>query len=207
MTEQQKTPICPHCGSHDIVFDAAARWSDEKQEWELSSTHDNTTCDDCGSEFDAPDWIKRGQDPSIYVFDASGHGYLEAGWWVRAADAPGGLIGPLIAEENAEVEQTRLMDRRNRLFNCCTNCLPPDWSQFSFITIGGCKDDPDDPGHTLGLCSDEEAEFWTVYARHKEPDSGEAITDCKTKAEAEAVAAELSKLSALPIGWPSAVEA
>ena len=203
MTERPRTPLCPHCGSPDIVSDAAARWSTDTQQWELSSTHDDTYCDDCGEEFNEPDWIDADRpDPAIHVFESWGHGYLARGWHVRHA---GDTIGPLPSEDAAEAEHARVKAERDRLFNCFTDCMAPDWKLFGFFTIGGCKDDPDDPGHTLGLCDDEDAEFWTVYARYKEPDSGEAITDCKTKAEAEAVAAELSKLSGLPIGWPDAV--
>ena len=203
MTEHTK-PICPNCGGDSLVSDAAARWNVDKQAWELSSTHDDTTCDDCGNEINSPDWVNADStDPAIHVFNSSFGNNLARGWWVRAAE---GVFGPELERENAEAACWRIEQKRNRLFNCCTDCLAPDWSRFSFFTIGGCKDDPDDPGHTLGLCSDEEAEFWTVYARHKEPDSGEAITDCKTRAEAKVVAAELSELSGLPIGWPSAVE-
>lgn len=41
--------VCPHCGSGNIIRDAAARWDGEK--WELSCVYDNMTCDDCGSDF------------------------------------------------------------------------------------------------------------------------------------------------------------
>lgn len=47
---------CPRCGSPNVVVDAAARWNYETQQWELSSTFDERTCDDCGYEshsFDA----------------------------------------------------------------------------------------------------------------------------------------------------------
>lgn len=85
-----------------------------------------------------------------------------------------------------------------RLFNCCTDLRAPNWSQYVCLTIGGCINDPDDPGHVLGLVPDNDAEFWTVYAR--DPDGmAEAITDCQTRAEVDAVAFELSKISGLEI--------
>jgi hypothetical protein len=203
MTERIK-PICPNCGGDSLSSDAAARWNVDTLAWEISCAHDDKTCDDCGNETSSPDWINaERRDPEIRVFDSSFGNNLARGWWVRAAE---GLFGPELERENAEAARWRVEQKRKRLFNCCTDCLAPDWTQFSFFTVGGCKDDPDDPGHTLGLCSDEEAEFWTVYA-YREPGDGEAITDCKTRAEAEAVAAELSELSGLPIGWPCAVEA
>lgn len=41
---------CPNCGSPNVVVDAAARWNFDTQQWELSSTFDERTCDDCGCE-------------------------------------------------------------------------------------------------------------------------------------------------------------
>ena len=90
------------------------------------------------------------------------------------------------------------IDLGKRLFNCCTDNAEPNWSRFIALTIGGCQDDPDDPGHTLGLCSDANAQFWTVYARDKDGCS-EAITDCRARAEVDQVARELSEISGLEI--------
>lgn len=44
--------ICPQCGSDQIFSDAAASWSIELQDWELSSAHDSETCSACGYEGD-----------------------------------------------------------------------------------------------------------------------------------------------------------
>ena len=44
--------VCPECGSDNIVKDASARWNVETGAWELSTTYDATTCDDCGHESD-----------------------------------------------------------------------------------------------------------------------------------------------------------
>lgn len=41
---------CPACQSEDIAIDAAARWNHTTHAWELSSTHDVITCQDCGLE-------------------------------------------------------------------------------------------------------------------------------------------------------------
>jgi ribosomal protein S27E len=41
---------CKECRSTQICRDAVARWSEPEQVWELSSTQDNVTCDDCGCE-------------------------------------------------------------------------------------------------------------------------------------------------------------
>ncbi len=84
------------------------------------------------------------------------------------------------------------------LFNCCTDNAPPDWSLFKSLEIGGCIDDPEEPGHTIGNQPDDSAEFWTVYARHHSGEA-EAITDCPTRAAADETAAELAKLSRLPL--------
>jgi hypothetical protein len=85
------------------------------------------------------------------------------------------------------------------LFNNCTDHRAPEWSQFATLEIGACKDDPADPGHTIGLLTDDaEAEFFTVYGRHHSGEA-EAITDCPTRSRAEQVAAELCRISGLPM--------
>ncbi|WP_294537682.1 hypothetical protein [uncultured Rhodoblastus sp.] len=195
MTKQR--PICPNCGSADISRDATARWCDETQDWTLSGTFDDMTCDDCGRETNGPDWIDAGSaDAEIYVFEIrASESELPRGWYVRSAE---GLNGPFDEEWKADREQETIEARRKRLFNCCADNLAPDWSRFASLTVGGCKVDPEDPGHTLGLVCDAEAQFWTVYARDKDGCS-EAITDCGARAEADQVAQELYTLSGLEI--------
>jgi len=39
---------CPKCGGDNILADAYAGWNEDTQEWELHSTYDDRTCDDCG---------------------------------------------------------------------------------------------------------------------------------------------------------------
>jgi hypothetical protein len=34
----RSTPVCGHCRSDDIVSQATAQWSNERQEWELANT-------------------------------------------------------------------------------------------------------------------------------------------------------------------------
>ncbi len=48
----RSTPVCSHCRSDDIISQATAQWSNEKQEWELANTfaqpaHCNTCNRDC----------------------------------------------------------------------------------------------------------------------------------------------------------------
>jgi hypothetical protein len=38
MLSTRSTPVCGHCRSDDIVSQATAQWSNEKQEWELANT-------------------------------------------------------------------------------------------------------------------------------------------------------------------------
>lgn len=45
-------PICPKCGSADIVKDASAQWDEENQCWSLSGTYDGETCQACDAEGD-----------------------------------------------------------------------------------------------------------------------------------------------------------
>lgn len=93
------------------------------------------------------------------------------------------------------------------LFNCCANGAAPDWSQFDALEIGGCIDDADEDmrargeTYTVGGIDRASAEFFTVYG-HYRPGHGQgvdAVTDCETFEKAQAVAAELSRLSGLPV--------
>jgi hypothetical protein len=88
-----------------------------------------------------------------------------------------------------------------RLFNCCTGGVVPDWSPFEWLETGGCASETDETTGASwinGGIEDAEAQFWTVYGRLKEGGC-EAITDCPTRAEVDAVATELSRLSGLPV--------
>ena len=43
--------ICQNCGSINVVADAYASWSVDKQEWEVQNTFDKGAyCDDCEGE-------------------------------------------------------------------------------------------------------------------------------------------------------------
>lgn len=86
-----------------------------------------------------------------------------------------------------------------RLFNCCTDCAPPDWRAFKSLAISGCKNDLDsNDGSTWTVqCPDDEAEFWTVYAIGKEPGDTIALTDCKTRREALDAMFDISFISRL----------
>jgi predicted RNA-binding Zn-ribbon protein involved in translation (DUF1610 family) len=46
---------CPSCGSPAILRDAFAEWDVEEQEWLLSATFDNFTCDNCGKDCNNPE--------------------------------------------------------------------------------------------------------------------------------------------------------
>lgn len=56
IAEAETTPAdrirvcCSTCGSVNVTRDALARWSEELQQWEISSELDNSDCDDCGGE-------------------------------------------------------------------------------------------------------------------------------------------------------------
>lgn len=89
-----------------------------------------------------------------------------------------------------------------RHFNCCTGYAEPDWSLYSRLELGGCRNTSDhvDETCTTGGQSVGMTEFFTVYGRFHEPDGTcEAITDIVDPRAALAVAAELSTLSKLPV--------
>ena len=68
------------------------------------------------------------------------------------------------------------MTTSETLYNCCTDHREPDWSTYDALELGGCEDDPNDPGTTNGGLSRKDAQFFTVYGHHKEG-GAEAITD------------------------------
>ena len=61
-TDMKTKPVCKHCGSEDVVCDAAARWSVEKQEWVMSGAHEfNVDCCQCNGETRI-DWVPADYD-------------------------------------------------------------------------------------------------------------------------------------------------
>jgi hypothetical protein len=57
--EIKQIPVCPRCGSDNVSADAAARWTPEKQEWEVSAIFDKGhSCDDCGAGEVEFDWVE-----------------------------------------------------------------------------------------------------------------------------------------------------
>jgi hypothetical protein len=49
-TKVKTIPVCPLCGSHNVAADAAARWNQEQQEWEVSNVFERGHgCDHCGA--------------------------------------------------------------------------------------------------------------------------------------------------------------
>ena len=46
----RSTPVCAHCRSDDIISQATAQWSNEKQEWELANTFAQPAhCNSCNA--------------------------------------------------------------------------------------------------------------------------------------------------------------
>lgn len=46
------TKVCKHCGSDDVLIDASAEWSVEKQDWVLRDIYDQDKgfCCDCDGD-------------------------------------------------------------------------------------------------------------------------------------------------------------
>ncbi len=55
MNSKPVRKVCSWCGSENVSHDALARWDTETQQWEISSTLDNSDCDRCGGECDITD--------------------------------------------------------------------------------------------------------------------------------------------------------
>ena len=46
----RSTPVCSNCRSDDIISQATAQWSNEKQEWELANTFAQPArCNNCNA--------------------------------------------------------------------------------------------------------------------------------------------------------------
>jgi len=58
--------VCSTCGSTEVRRDADAAWNPEKQAWELVTTYDNATCEDCEGECSIKEipYIPAPPDPS-----------------------------------------------------------------------------------------------------------------------------------------------
>lgn len=56
--QPKEKPVCPVCKSDDVVVDAVARWDEDTQDWSLSATYDDKTCDACGYSGSNFDWIE-----------------------------------------------------------------------------------------------------------------------------------------------------
>ena len=50
-------PICPRCGSDQIVRDASARWDGTRGRWVLGELYDCHFCDNCNAESDFVAWL------------------------------------------------------------------------------------------------------------------------------------------------------
>ena len=59
--EVRRKPVCPKCGSDNVVADATARWSAERQQWEVSSVFEQGGCDECGHEDIEFSWVESGK--------------------------------------------------------------------------------------------------------------------------------------------------
>lgn len=58
--ETQEVPVCPECGSENVAADAAARWSRENGDWEVSNIFDKGHgCDDCEAQDFEFEWVKK----------------------------------------------------------------------------------------------------------------------------------------------------
>jgi len=45
---KKQKPFCPHCGSDNVISDAAAVWDVHTQSWRFVCSYKGKTCADCG---------------------------------------------------------------------------------------------------------------------------------------------------------------
>lgn len=65
---------CPVCGSPDVAIDATAKWDFETQDWTLSGTFDDRTCQTCGYEshsFEATTEADLTDAQRAFIFDGA----------------------------------------------------------------------------------------------------------------------------------------
>ncbi len=80
------------------------------------------------------------------------------------------------------------------LYNCCQYMEPPDWSEYDLLDIRPVHETASHDGsycEPLAIADMHLADFWTVYARHRNA-TWEAITDVSTRRLAQEVAGILS---------------
>lgn len=93
------------------------------------------------------------------------------------------------------------------LFNCCAGGTEPpaiEREHFARLEVSGVRDvnDGEKDETCCVSCDDGEADFWTVYARHRAGEAGiancDAITDAPTRERAEAIARHLAEHWGIP---------
>jgi len=58
MCKTKEIPVCSHCGSDEIKFDAWAEWNPESQKFELAQAFQyKAHCDECDGQTSV-DWIE-----------------------------------------------------------------------------------------------------------------------------------------------------
>ena len=71
---EKRIVICDHCGTQDVNADAVARWNVDAQDYELSSVHDNHTCEEEDGECTAIEVLE--DQWSEMRFDFGGNSYV-----------------------------------------------------------------------------------------------------------------------------------
>ena len=71
---EKRIVICDHCGTQDVNADAVARWNVDAQDYELSSVHDNHTCEEEDGECTAIE--VQEEQWSEMCFDFGGNSYV-----------------------------------------------------------------------------------------------------------------------------------
>ncbi len=89
-----------------------------------------------------------------------------------------------------------------QLYNCCTDCQEPDWSQYDYLEVQPVIECFDDDGQcsceVLPLDESDWADFWSIYARLPCGEV-EVITDIKSESEIYKISQYLSKRSGLKL--------
>lgn len=64
---------CQSCGSIDLIFEAALKWNEKTQDWDISTIYDDVSCNACEAETTAVKTpIIEEEHPLIVFMEANG---------------------------------------------------------------------------------------------------------------------------------------
>lgn len=147
---------CSHCGSTDVTHDALVRWSNAAQEWLISSTLDNSDCEDCGGETSVQSYELTGKELADAMHERRMCGVDAVLATMRAATFEAGAIGHLVMPELVEqmnairsklAHFAAAMAEHDKLVDALALTLPYAETRAEDLAVVSGTEDKDSPGY------------------------------------------------------------